>query len=411
MRQILPVEKVQAAIFRFIEWLDRHGESSFDQQSFFASDLGRSAKALYYRQPLLGTLAVSPMIFCEAFVPSARKLFWKPQRFPIADAHYAMGFAFLSQVLREVQHYRRAVHFLEVLKETRCPGYDHYCWGYPFNWETRGGTIKEGTPLITTVPYVYEAFREVYQIDGNEKWRRIMQSIAEHALRNYRDFETSPTASTCSYTPEAGDPGGVINASAYRAFLLMRAAEDFSEEQYRKVAERNLNFVIESQNADGSWYYSTDGQRDFVDHFHTCFVLKALAKIEPLTENGECTRAIERGVGYYVANLFDHRGLPKPFSRRPRLTVYRRELYDYAEYINLAVLLTGRFPALEDILSIVLDMDEWQKPDGSFRSRQLLLGWDNTPMHRWAQSQLFRSLCFLLYRDRHNSKLESVTQN
>jgi hypothetical protein len=28
----------------------------------------------------------------------------------------------------------------------------------------------------------------------------------------------------------------------------------------------------------------------------------------------------------------------------------------------------------------------------------LLLGWDNVPMHRWAQAQLFRSLCFLLFR-------------
>jgi hypothetical protein len=409
--EVTAAEKVRAAIFRFVGWLDRYGETSYDHQSFFASDLARSAKALYYKKPLLGTLAVSPMIFCEAFAPSGRKLFWKRQRFPIADAHYAMGFAFLSQVLEQEQYYGRAVHFLEVLNETRCPGYDHYCWGYPFNWETRRGTLKEGTPFITTVPYVYEAFREVYQIDGNPKWRQIMQSIAQHALQDYQDFQTSVNASTCSYTPEPDDPGGVINASAYRAFLLMRAAVDFSEEQYRKVAERNLNFVIESQNADGSWYYSTDGQRDFVDHFHTCFVLKALAKIERLTGNRECIRAIERGVGYYVGNLFDQRGLPKPFSCRPRLTVYRRELYDYAECINLAVLVRGRFPALDHILSTVLNLDGWQKADGSFRSRQLLLGWDNCPMHRWAQSQLFRSLCFLLYQDKHNCKPESVRQN
>lgn len=407
------VEKVQAAVFRFIKWLDRHGETSYDHQSFFASDLGRAAKALYYRKPLLGTLAVSPMIFCEAFVPSARKLFWKPQRFPIADAHYAMGFAFLSQALGEEQYYRRAVHFLEVLKATRCPGYDHYCWGYPFNWETRRGTLKERTPLITTVPYVYEAFWQVYQIDENQKWLQIMQSIAQHALQDYQDFETSPHASSCSYTPEPDDPGGVINASAYRAFLLTRAALDFSEEKYWEVAARNLNFVLESQNADGSWYYSTDGQRDFVDHFHTCFVLKALAKIEGLTGYPECTKAIERGIGYYVTNLFDERGVPRPFSRAPRLTVYRRELYDYAECINLAILLRSRFLELDEILSTVLKdlLARWQKPNGSFRARQLLLGWDNVPMHRWAQSQLFRSLCFLLYQDTQKSELEPLRQD
>lgn len=394
--------KAQEAVLRFIPWLDRYGETSYDHQSFFASDLGRRAKALYYTNPLLGTLAVSPMIFCEAFVPSARRFFWKRQRFPIADAHYAMGFAFLAQTLGEDQYYRRAVHFLEVLKETRSPGYEHYCWGYPFDWQTRGGVMRQGTPLITTVPYVYEAFRQVYEIDRKQQWQEIMRSIAQHALLDYHDFETSPNASSCSYNPDPKDPGGVINASAYRSFLLTQAALDFSGEQYRKVADRNLNFVIQSQNTDGSWYYSTDGERDFVDHFHTCFVLKALAKIEALTGNVECTKAIERGVNYYVNNLVDEQGLPKPFSRRPRMTVYRREMYDYAECINLGVLLSGRFPALDKVRSNVVNHGQWQKSDGSFRSRQLLVGWDNTPMHRWAQSQMFRSLCFLLYRNMQN---------
>lgn len=396
-------QQIDEAVDRFVGWLDRYGETSYDHQSFFASKLGRSAKALYYTQPLLGTVAVSPMIFCEAFLPSARRLFWKPQRFPIADAHYAMGFALLSRARGDDRHYRRAVHFLEVLKETRCPGFARYSWGYPFDWETRTGTMRAGTPMITTIPYVYEAFREVYRIDGQQQWLDIMRSIAEHGLHDYRDFETSAAASTCAYTPDS-TTGGVVNASAYRAFLLTRAAEDFPEETYRKVAERNLHFVLESQNADGSWYYSTDGQRDFVDHFHTCFVLKALAKIEALTRNPECTQAIERGVRYYVENLFDENSQPKPFSRRPRMTVYRQELYDMAECINLAALLMGRFPALDEILSRVTSLGDWQKSDGSFRSRRLLLGWDNVPMHRWAQAQFFRSLCFLLYQSKHNGE-------
>ncbi len=404
------MDKVQAAVLRFVGWLDRYGEISYDHQSFFASDLGRRAKALYYTKPLLGTLAVAPMIFCEAFVPSARKFFWKQQRFPIADAHYAMGFAFLSQALGEEQYYRRAVHFLEILKETRSRGYDRYCWGYPFNWETRVGTLKENTPVITSVPYMYEAFREVYLIDKDQQWLQIMQSIAQHGLKDYRDFETSASASTCSYFP-GDDSGGVVNASAYRAFLLTQAAVDFSDDTYREIAERNMNFVIESQNSDGSWYYSMDGQRDFVDHFHTCFVLKALAKIEALGNYSECTKAIERGVAYYVHNLFDEQGLPKPFSRTPRLTVYRRELYDYAECINLATLLRGRFPELDNRLASTLDLAQWQKSDGSFRSRQLLLGWDNTPMHRWAQSQFFRSLCFLLYNGPRSSDSNALSRN
>jgi hypothetical protein len=394
------VEQTIAAVGRFCGWLDRYGETSYDHQSFFASKLGRGAKALYYRKPLLGILAVAPMEFCEAFVPTARRLFWKRQRFPIADAHYAMGFAFLKSIHGTEEHYERAVHFLEVLQETRCRGYEGYCWGYPFDWQTRTGTIRENTPLITTVPYVYEAFSQVYALDGNPKWLRIMRSIAESAASIYRDMETAPNAASCAYTPAPDDPGGVINASAYRSFLLTKAGIELSEQRYLDIAKRNLNFVLSAQNNDGSWYYATDGTRDFVDHFHTCFVLKALVKIGQLTGSTECRNAIERGIQYYLANLIDGDGLPKPFSKAPRLTLYSHESYDYAECINLAVLLNGRFPEQERVLSsVVADvLARWRKRDGSFRARQLLLGWDDVPMHRWAEAQMFRSLCFLLSR-------------
>jgi hypothetical protein len=402
----LPVDNIRTSLLKFIDWLNRFGEDSYDFQTFYASDLGRAAKALYYRKPLLGTAAVAPIIFCEAFVPSARRLFGKRQRFPIADAHYAMGFALLASTLQQDQYYRKAIHFLEVLKTTKCPGYQHCCWGYPFNWETVNGTIEQGTPLITTVPYVYEAFKQVWEIDKKDEWLRIMNSIAQHALEDYEDIKTSPDASTCTYTPDPKKSVSVVNANAYRAFLLTSAAIDFSDNRFWKVAERNLDFVIEAQNLDGSWYYARDGKRSFIDHFHTCFVLKALVKIETMTGHRGCTEAIDRGVRYYVENLFDQGGLPKPFSRPPRLIVYRRELYDYAECINLAVLLKGRFQKLDERLSSVLNdvLNVWQRRDGSFRSRRLLVGWDNVPMHRWAQAQLFRSLNLLLNRTKNDTQ-------
>lgn len=393
-------EGVQPAVDRFIRWLDRYGETSHDFQSFYASTFGRAAKALYYRRPLLGTLAVSPMVFCEAFFPPGRRLFSRPQRFPIADAHYAMAFALLAGTRKDVSYYERAAHFLRILEETRCPNRQRFCWGYPFHWETKTGTIPAGTPLITTVPYVYEAFSAVYELDHDPAWLRIMHSIAEHAFLEYRDMETAPNTASCSYSPAPFDECGVVNASAYRAFLLTKAGIELSEGRYLEAAKKNLAFVLASQNQDGSWYYAIDQNSRFIDHFHTCFVLKALAKIEKLAGWTECRSAIERGVDYYVNRLFDRDGLPIPFSKAPRLTVYRRELYDYAECINLAVLLYGRFAELDNLLpGVVADLlRRWQRPDGSFRSRELRIGWDNVPMHRWAQSQVFRSLCFLLLR-------------
>jgi len=394
------VEKIKSKMDEFIAWLEGYGEYSFDHQSYFAGPIGGWAKRLYYRKPSLGMLAVAPMIFSEAFVPSARRFFWKKLRFPIADAHYAMGFAYLYQSSKIEKYYENAVHFLDELINSRSPGYENYCWGYPFNWVTRNGTYPANTPFITSTPYMYEAFAAVYQIDKAQRWLDAMHSIAEHALHDIRDFPTGPDAASCAYSPLAGETGGVINASAYRALLLNSAFRDFNEPKYRETAGKNLNFVISSQQDNGAWYYAMDDVRDFVDHYHTCFVLKALVKTQLMTGDDRCDESIKRGVAYYAENLFDDDYLPKPFSKPPRLTVYKRELYDYAECINIGVLLRGRFPGLDQRIDRVLGdlMTRWHKTDGSFRSRELTLGWDNVPMHRWAQAQLFRSLTFLLHK-------------
>ncbi len=407
-------ERLSEVLNGFTQWLNAYGEKSWDYQSFFASRVGGRAKALYYRSRLIGTAAVAPMIFCEALLPSARRLFHYPLRFPIADAHYAMGFAFLYETTGDFSQLEKSIHFLNELTTSRCHDFKEYCWGYPFDWVWRGGVIKQQTPLITTSPYVYEAFLQVYKIfekeksehstpnvqrptsNAQEERRQILASIPRHAAVDIKDFRTSETASSCSYTPN--DEGGVINAAAYRAFLLTSASRVLSKDEYWRIAERNLNFVLENQNPDGSWPYAVDGVRDFVDHFHTCFVMKALAKIQALTGDQACLEALLKGVGYYLGKLFDGDGLPKPFSKAPRLTVYKRELYDCAECINLCLLLRDRFPQLEATLETVLKgvLKDWIKPDGSFRSRRLHFGWDNVPMHRWGQSQMFRSLAYYL---------------
>jgi hypothetical protein len=393
-------DKVSEVLKHFVRWLRNYGEVSRDHQSFFAGPLGSRAKSLYYRNKPVGTAAVAPIIFCEALLPGARHLFHHPIRLPIADAHYAMGFAFLHETTGEAAYLNKAIHFLDELEKSRCPNFKDFCWGYPFDWVTRNGIIKTGTPLITTTPYAFEAFLQINNLQPREEWRNVLESIARHVCDDIKDYKYSDTASTCSYTPY--DRGGVINASAYRAFMLASASEFLGDKWLLEIAGRNLNFVLENQNVDGSWLYAVDGVRDFVDHFHTCFVMKALAKFYFLTSDERCLSALGRGVDYYLKNLFGEDGMPRPFSKAPRLTVYKSELYDCAECINLCLLLRTHFSPLQRTLEIVIAgiLENWLKPDGSFRSRKLIFGWDNVPMHRWAQSQMFRALAFYLREEK-----------
>jgi hypothetical protein len=394
--------RVNAALANFTGWLERYGETSWDHQSYFAGPLGRRAKNLYYKNKLLGIPVVTPMIFSEAFFPAARRLFHEPMRLPIADAHYAMGFAFLREATGEPKHLDRAIHFLEVLKNSRSPGFENCCWGYPFDWVTRNGVLKAHTPFITTTPYVFEALFQVNKLSPRDEWREIMLSAVRYATEDIKDKPFPGGGRTCSYMP--GGEFNVVNASAYRATMLVSAAKFFGNEDWLKTAAGNVDFVLAAQNPDGSWPYAKDGVRDFVDHFHTCFVMKALAKIYLQTSDRRIFAALEKGVDYYLKNLFDEDGMPRPFSVAPRLTVYKCELYDCAECINLCLLLRKTFPQLEHTLQTVVRgiLENWIKPDGSFRSRKLMFGWDNVPMHRWAQSQMFRALAFYLCSSRGN---------
>ena len=316
-----------------------------------------------------------------------------------------MAFAYLYKATGNTAYYNKAIYFLNVLEKTKCSGYRYMGWGYPFDWMTNGGLLKKGSPLITTVPYVYDAFAAIYEIDEDKHWLEIMDSISKHVAYDYLEKKAGKNAGICSYTAwNCISPKGfrsVVNANAYRAFLLMDAYMRTENNLFFKSAEKNLNFVMESQRKDGSWTYAADGTDNFIDNFHTCFVLKNLIKIDKLISSERCQKAIHQGLDFYSRVLLDKGGLPVPFARKSKIAFYQKELYDYAEAINLCLLLESHpelgislpLSALEDLLN------RWQKLDGSFYTRKHLLGWHSVPFHRWAQSQIFRSLTLYLYRD------------
>jgi hypothetical protein len=193
----------------------------------------------------------------------------------------------------------------------------------------------------------------------------------------------------------------VVNANAYRGFLLVTAGRRFEREEWEDAGRRNIRFVLSSQRSDGSWPYSTDGTDDFVDNFHTCFVLKNLVKVWQVTADEDVRSAILRGYDFYLAHLLDQHGLPIPFAERPRLTLHRRDLYDYAEGTNLARLVRDLVPRANGVLErLTLELVEhWQLADGHFVTRELLVGSNKVPYHRWAQSQAFHSLADLVASD------------
>ena len=338
---------VEVSVLAFERWLDSYGETSYDFQTFYASRYGRFAKALYYRNRRLGACAVAPMVLCEAFVPAARRFFSIPQRFPIADAHYAMGFARLFRHTGDRRYLNRAVHFLEALLDTACHSQSGLGWGYPFDWVTIDGTIPRQTPLITTLPYVYEAFAAVQEIEPHDRWLETMHSIAEHALHDYRDYDAGSWLSHMHILDLAV---GSRSRGQCKRVSCFPAHEGSMRLWQRQVsASRRTEPAVRSEFTVARRLMALRHRRPAGFRRPLPHLLRAEGAGQDRAAHGtwRIRPAIERGLDYYTKHLFDSEGLPRPFAKPPRLIVYRKELYDYAECINLLTLVVGTATALD----------------------------------------------------------------
>lgn len=384
---------LREAIAAFESWLQSNGHSSFDPYDVWGTRYGLTARRLYYANYLLGMPLVAPLLLMEICCPAWRRAFVKPDRYATADAQLLLAFLNLYAQARDKQYLDKARQLGEEMAEYSIPGYSGLCWGYPFDWQHQGGMWGKNIPFITCTPYCYEAYCRLHDATGEDRFREMAGSIASFVFHDLRDMPTGPGAAAASYSPH--DESQVINASAYRAWVLFDAARRFARPDFLEKAEQNLNFVCQTQRPDGSWFYAAYAAGKFIDHFHTCFVLKNLFKISAMENRSDLMAVIRKGYDFYRRNLFDADGMPKPFAVKPRTRIVRLEMYDFAEAITLGTLLRAEIPEAyghAQELAEVLCRD-YQLSDGHFVTRVYVGGIRHTfPFLRWPQSQLFLAL-------------------
>lgn len=403
-------KELWTAIDKFCIWLEHAGEISYDPYDILGTGYGRWARRMYYRKNPLGTLVIAPLVLMEILAPQLRALFVSKRRYPTSDAQLALAFLNLYQARSEpgvdpsadedsrTVCLDKAKNLANELLRQSVKGYSGFCWGYPFDWQHVNGFMPKGTPHITATPYCYEAFASLFDITGNPEYLDITRSTASFVCNDLIDTPTADGAAASSYTPY--DHGKVVNASAYRAFVLFDASRRFENETYLAKAKRNLRFILDSQRSDGSWLYAVDNPPEaFVDNFHTCFVLKNLYKLNQYLESSEVAHALQRGYEFYRNNLIDCEGNPRTYALAPRTETVRIEMYNFAEAITLGALVGNDIPEafkFADELAAKL-VRLYQFPDGHFVTRIYRGGFRHSvPYLRWPQSQLFLALTNLL---------------
>ncbi len=385
---------IKTRIDKFLEWKNKNGYKSYDQYDLWSTKYGRWSKSKYYKSKITGSFFVAPVFIADIVLPQVRYGFNSKKRFPIADAHLIMGHINMYKHTLDVKHLQEAESIGSDLMKSSIPGYSGHCWGYPFDWMTKRGLWTGGIPLITTVGYCFEAYLMLYDVTGKKSYLDIAQSVFLFALNDIKDVKLSSDIYACSYSPQ--DESQIINANAYRSFILTEGSVRFKNAEAQEKAKMNINFILTNQCKDGSWFYAVDEKKDhFVDNFHTCFVLKNLFKINRVMNDERITLALKNGFRYYKTHLLGRNGVPLPFAKLSRFNTVKVELYDFAEGISLCLSMqeldkNAGIIAVEMINTL---LRKFQKKDGSFITRINILGIRNTiPFLRWPQAQLFYAL-------------------
>lgn len=396
----------------FIRWLDKNGYDSFDPYDLWGTRYGLWARKVYYDNKWLGTPLVAPIVATDIVLPSVRKAFLAKRRYATADAQLVLGFVNLFETTSHPAYLKRAESLTSEFLEYAVTGYRGLCWGYPFDWQNNKAMWPKNTPYITCTPYCYEAFIRLYETTGNNDYLTHARSVSRFIYQNLNETPFSEDAAAGSYSPL--DNSMVVNASAYRAYTLIDAGKRFQEEEQFQAGLRNLRFVQQSQNENGSWLYGLDTPADrFVDHFHTCFNLKNLIKLNKRLLDESVKRSIRKGYDWYLANLFHQNGRPKSFAKVPRLQIAKLEMYNYAEAITLGCLARDLIPgSFEKAKNLANDLIEnFQLSDGHFATRTLAFGRKHTfPFIRWPQAQIFLALTNLSKTLSSNTERDSATQ-
>jgi hypothetical protein len=259
-------------------------------------------------------------------------------------------------------------------------------WGYGFDVQTRWGYYRAGTPNAIVTSFAALAFVDLHGADPQAKF----DDLARGAVTFVCSDLLGDAQPYFSYTRES--TRAIHNANVLVAEFVGRCSEPGSDAA-RSAADA-IAYTVAHQRDDGSWPYGEGRGLEWVDGFHTGYVLGALRRWHERTADPEVGAALQRGLDFYVERLIEPDGLPRASttSRFPvDIHAASTAIWTLAE--------AGVFdPKTAAVASRVLDwtLARMRRPDGRY-AFQLHPRWRNSiPYVRWSDAHMLLGLASFL---------------
>ncbi len=292
-----------------------------------------------------------------------------------------------------LQHVR---YFGDWLIANKSTGYHGACWGYNFDWPNRGFFAPRGTPSSVSTAFNALAFLDIHSMRDEVKSASLEKIQPLAIARSACDFfledlhsESSTKGEICfSYTPL--DFRYIHNANLLVARVLAEVSALTREGLLEEKSLAAAHYTVRHQRPDGSWWYGEQSIDQWIDNFHTGYVLTALQKIAFCLRTNEFHTAIEKGYTYWKDTFFLEDGTPKYYANK----IWPVDIHAVAQAI-----LT--FLAFKDqdnkAVTQAIKIAEWgitnmQTKHGYFIYQKDRYYRNKIPFMRWSQAWMLRAL-------------------
>ena len=280
-------------------------------------------------------------------------------------------------------------------------GFD--CWaGHYYNYRSADKSIlTPDIPDVITTSNVIKAVVESYLIFKDEELKEIGKNAYDFFIKFLLN-KTDDNFYYLKYNP-LNENKIVINASAEGLSAICRLIPLFDDNDMNAIASSLSEFLIKTQDPDGSWIYSryNNGKVRRQIDFHQGFILDSLIEYLPFAKSDQkesLIESIKKGANFYTNDQFLDDG--RCYYRYPKL--YPIDIHNQAQGI-ITFSKLGAFD--KEYLEFAKKIVEWtifnmQDDSGHFFYQKGRIITSKIPYMRWGQSWMMLALATYLEEQR-----------
>jgi hypothetical protein len=381
-------DTIQPAIERLDQWICNNGWEGYDPFDGLTSPF---ASRLTFNIPLLKIAFEQTVRRVPFNLRPALRITKKHST--KAMGYFACGYLRLYKVTGRQHYLDKAFECLSWLQNNYSRGYSGYAWGNAFDHQSRGGYLAQDVPTVVWTSFIGWSFIDAYELLSQPEYLDVARSSCRFILYDLGRRQVTDHSVCISYIPQQRLE--IHNANMLAVSLLARVYKHSKEPELLEVAQKALRYTMDSQLADGSWYYGEGLRYHWVDGYHTGFVLDSLYWYMQATGDDRYKTHLIRGMDYYKEHLADG-VIPKHY----RNNTFPIDIQAVAQTIQTFAFIPKEF---HGDLTWSNEIASWaikhmQDHLGYFYFRKGRLFINKTPFLHWGQSTMLAALTLLLQR-------------